>query len=382
MKVNNRINNLDNYHFKKLDDLKSQLIMEGKEVIDLSIGDPDISVESRIINGLIRALYEESYNNYPPYDGLKMLKDEIIKYYKEVYSVNLDDEEVLILIGSKEGISNIIPAVCDIGDELVITSPAYPVYSVCSKLWGARPYTVPLSEKNEFLPDLRYIPDNILRKSKMFFINYPNNPTGAIANEDFYKEIIDICEQNDIVLCNDGAYNEIIETDTKPLSILKYDKNKFCVEFGTFSKTFSMTGFRIGYVVGNKKVISALLKIKSNVDSGVFKPIQCAAIEALHLNRNYVKEIRTIYCERRRTAEKILDKKNIRYYSGKGTFYIWCKVPEKYTTDEFCKKVLFNSNVLITPGYAFGNLGYDYFRIALTKTKEIISKALNKLDSY
>jgi len=254
MKINNRLCNIKEYHFKEIDDIKNKMIAQGKEIIDFGIGDPDISVHKDIIKGLVDSLQYNDFNKYPPYDGINELKKAIIKYYREIFQVYLDMDEVLVLIGSKEGISNIIPAVCDIGDYVIVPNPRYPVYEMCSYLWGCKPYKVPLKEKNNYLIDLSNIPDEIRKKSKLMIINYPNNPTGAIANNKFYNEVLNYCIQNDIVLCNDSAYNEIIRENKEPVSLLQTDLRKKSIEFGTFSKTFNMTGFRIGYAVGNRKV--------------------------------------------------------------------------------------------------------------------------------
>ena len=379
MKINNRLSNVNEYHFKNIDDIKNEISLTGKKIIDLSIGDPDLEVHSKITDALIDGLKEVKYNNYPPYDGIIDLKKAVIKYYHQVYSVSLNLDEVIILIGSKEGISNIIPAVCDIGDCVIVPEPAYPVYSICSKLWGCVPYTVPLKRKEEYLLNTDTIPDEVIKKCKLIFMNYPNNPTGATANSEFYKRIIKFSYDNNIVLCNDSAYNEIIEVDKDAISLMQYDTKRQCVEFGTLSKTYNMTGYRIGYAVGNAKVINAILKIKSNCDSGQFIPVQKAAIAALNLERDYVHYLRKIYDERRKIAKSVLIEKNIDFFDTEGTFYLWCKTPRNYTTNEFCEELLVNHGILVTPGNVFGKLGYDYFRIALTKDKLIIEEALKSL---
>lgn len=379
MKLNNRLLNVNEYHFKKIEDLKNQAILSGKKIIDLSIGDPDLEVHSEITNALIQGLKGDRYNNYPPYDGLIELKKAVIRYYKQVFSVSLNLEEVIILIGSKEGISNIIPAVCDIGDCVIVPEPAYPVYSICSKLWGCVPYTVPLKQKDGYMLNLDDLPLEIIKKCKLIFMNYPNNPTGAIATSEFYKRIIKFSYDNNIVLCNDSAYNEIIKVEEKTTSLMQYDEKRQCVEFGTLSKTYNMTGYRIGYAVGNAKVINALLKIKSNCDSGQFIPVQKAAVAALDLERTYIQNIRKIYDERRDVAKSILLQKNITFFDTQATFYLWCKTPVNYTTNEFCEELLINNGIVVTPGNVFGKLGYDYFRIALTKDVIIIEEALKTL---
>lgn len=382
MKLNDRLNAITEYHFKKIDDIKSKLIEEGKKIYDLGIGDPDIPVNNRIIDALIKAFDYIDFNRYPPYEGINELRKKIIKYYDDVYSVKLKVDEVLILIGSKEGICHLIPAVCNIGDVAIVPNPAYPVYQTCAHLWGVETYEVPLTEDNSYLPVCENIPQEIVKRGKLLTINYPNNPTGAIADEDFYKYIIEFCSKNNIVLCNDGAYNEILDIDCKPTSLLQFDEKRRFIEFGTFSKLFNMTGFRLGYVVGNREIIRRLLKIKSNMDSGQFIPIQYAGIEALKLEADYANYIKNIYMNRKQVAEELLDKHNIRYYKSMGTFYIWCSVPSSYTTDEFCESLIESYGLIVTPGYSFGSLGNNHFRIALTKDVSVLKEVLSLLDNY
>lgn len=382
MKVNNRLASLSEYHFQRLDVVKKKLISEGKILTDLSIGDPDLLVDSRVIGGLIKGLGVKEFNKYPPYDGIEELKRSIIQYYDEVYSVKLSIDEVLILIGSKEGINNIIPAVCGIGDYAIVPQLGYPVYKTCCSLWGVNTYEFELHEANGYLPKLSEIPYEIADKSSMFIVNYPNNPTGATANGSFYREALEFCRKHDIIYVNDGAYNEIIKPKEKPLSVLQYDEKRQCIEFGTFSKTYNMTGFRIGYAVGNKNVIKALLKIKSNVDSGQFIPIQYSALEALKLSRSYVDLNREIYLNRKFETERVLQEHNIQFYKGEGTFYIWCKTPSNYTTEQFCEELLNNYGIVVTPGIAFGSSGSGNFRIALTMDMKDIVCALSKIKKY
>lgn len=382
MKINNRLNQIGEYHFKHLDTIKKSRTLSGEKLIDLSIGDPNLEVDENIKKQLIQSMEEEGFNKYPPYEGIDELKLEVIKYYKQTFDVELKENEVIILIGSKEGISNIIPSVCDIGDMVLVPEPGYPVYYIASRLWGCMPYTIPLKEKNNYLIDLGEISTDVIAKAKLMFINYPNNPTGACANDDFFRNIVNFGVKNNIVICNDNAYCEIIEESKQPKSILQFDKNKQMIEFGSFSKLYNMTGFRIGYAVGNKDVISNLSKVKSNLDSGQFIPIQKAAIAALKLNSKYNYEVQKEYSERRRIAKRILKEKNIKFFDCEGTFYIWCKTPKGYTTYEFCLELINKYGIIVTPGFVFGTLGYDYFRIALTKESDIIENSLLTLDKY
>ncbi|AAK79681.1 LL-diaminopimelate aminotransferase [Clostridium acetobutylicum] len=382
IKINNRLKSIDEYHFKKIEDKKRELIKKGKQIIDLGIGDPDLEVSNRVQNEIIKSLGIKDFNKYPPYSGIEKLKSRVIKYYRDIFQVNLDLDEIIITIGSKEGISSIIPSICDIGDYVIVPNPGYQVYTAASYLWGAVPYKIPLTDKNDYLPNLNVIPQNIALKSKLFFINYPNNPTGAEANKDFFKDIVEFCKKRNIVLVNDSAYNEIIKKESTPISLLQSDEDKKMIEIGSFSKTYNMTGFRVGYVVGNKGVIKALLKVKSNIDSGQFMPVQYAAAEAINLDRNEIKKSREIYDKRRSTAKKILSKKGIKYFDASAAFYIWCSVPKGYSTDEFCDKLLSEYGVVVTPGYCFGNLGYGFFRIALTTKIENIETALSKFEDF
>jgi len=381
MKSNNRLSNISEYHFKDLDMIRRQCIESGINVTDLSIGDPDLPVSKKITDGLRYGLTLNNYNKYPPYEGINELKRGIIKYYSEVYSVKLNMDEVLILIGSKEGINNLIPAVCDFGNFAIVPKPSYPVYEICCKLWGVNTYNIELEKEKAYLPDISKLSNKMLKDSNLFILNYPNNPTGATANSDFYKEIKDLCNKNDIVLCNDAAYNEIIVNYNRPLSLLQNSNNANCIEIGSFSKSYNMTGFRIGYAVGSLKIIKALSKIKTNVDSGQFRPIQYAALEAIKLDRTYINSIRKVYIDRRIETEKALKKLNIKFFPGQGTFYIWCETPENYTTEQFCEKLLKEYGIIVTPGEVFGDEGNRYFRIALTQEKEKIMSVLGSLQS-
>lgn len=382
MKINNRLSGIEEYHFKKIEDLKNKLIKEGKHILDLSIGDPDLPVNKAITDELLNSFNIDGFNKYPPYEGIKELKEKIIKYYDEHFNVKLEEDEVLILIGSKEGINNIIPAVCDIGDFIIVPNPCYQVYVTSPILWGVNTYKLPIRDINNYLPELNKIPENVSKKSKMFIINYPNNPTGAEANGVFFNEIIKFCEKRDIVLVNDSAYIEIVGENKKAISLLQFDKSKKSLEIGSFSKTFNMTGFRIGYVVGNSKVIKELLKVKSNVDSGQFLPIQYAAIKALEIIELEAHKNRKIYDVRREKTKSILKSKNIEYYNSNATFYIWCKIPKGYTTIEFYEKLIWNYGIVTTPGYSFGNLGNGYFRLSLTKDLKDIDKYLSKIEEF
>ena len=375
MKLNNRLNKIGDYGFTKIQS-------ECQSLLNLGVGDPDLKVHPNILRALIKALEEENFNKYPIGSGSTFLKDAVIRYYQDKYNVDLTREEVIILLGSKDGISKIFGCCCDHGDTAIIPGLGYPVYSSICKIWGLDEYQLPLMEKNNYLPVLENIPEIFCRESKLFMINYPNNPTGAVADSWFYRDIVKYCSKYDIILCNDGAYNEIVDENTRAVSLLQYDNSKNSVEFGTFSKIYNMCGFRIGYAVGNKYVIKLLEKLKDNCDSGQFRPIQRAAEEALKLDDAYKKGINMVYDQRRKLVKSILKIKNLNFYDGKGTFYIWCKVPVSYTTDEFCIELAEKYGIITTPGYYFGNSAQGFFRISLTQNSEKLEAYLNKLKVY
>lgn len=377
--MNQRINLLSEYHFKKIDDLKEKLKASGKKYVDLSIGDPDLQLNEKIKNELVYRINLNKYNNYPPYDGITALKDKIIEHYLKVYNVKLTRNQVLILIGSKEGLNNLIPAVCDFNDIVIAPDLGYPVYSKCALLWGCQSYKMRLDEKNHYLPEIHNIPKSILEKSKLMFINYPNNPTGSIGNPEYIKKIVEFCKENEIILCNDAAYMDIVSSDEKSRSLLEYDKELDFIEMGSFSKTFNMTGLRIGYAVGNEDIIAKLAKIKNNVDSGQYVPIQYAAVEALNIYEEYIKEIRGIYDNRRNVAYEMLEKNKMKYYRGKGAFYVWCQCPNKLNCNEYAEWLIEEKSLIVTPGICFGDEYDEYFRIALTKDEEEIKRALESL---
>lgn len=380
MKINNRLNLIPEKSFYSLNEIAGKLKNKNRKIYDFGVGDPSLKLRPEIIDGLIQGIRKDKWNNYPPYDGIVELKREIIKYYKNLYNVDLNEEQVIVTIGSKDAIVGLIPAVCNFNDSIIVTEPSYPVYkSVCS-LWGVHYNKIPISSSNNYLPNLN-ISERILNESKMLLINYPNNPTGAAANESFYQDIIKFADKYNLVLVNDGAYNEIV-FNCKPISILQYDNNKKTVEIGSFSKIFNMTGFRIGYAVGNSEVLKAMMKIKRNLDSGQFIPIQYAAINALRLGEKYRNDICSEYYNRKEKLISILESKNIKFFNSKGSIYLWCNVPKGYSNDEFCYEMVEKYGIIVSPGYNFGTTSYNHFRIALTGSTEIIEEAFSKLSVY
>lgn len=364
------------YFFEELDRLKKEY---GEEVIDFGIGDPDLPTDERIINSLCEACKNPRYHRYSPYQGFKELREKVKEWYDKRFEIKLDeDKEVLVLIGSKEGLSHLPYVILDEGDYAIIPSPSYPAYKNACRMAKAEIYEVFSSEENDFYPDLSSIPDEILMRTKIFYINYPNNPTGQTTNPEFFKEILKLAEKYDFLVVNDFVYSEIYYKEP-PESILKYDREKrFSLEVHSFSKTFNMTGWRLGFCVGNHEVIDNLLRFKSTIDNSQFGAIQEAGITALSLVDEIGENMRNIYRKRKEKVLNFLKGKNIEFFEPRATFYIWAKTPaDSY---EFCINTLKKTKVLITPGEGFGEGGKGFMRFSLTVSEEKIDIALKRLE--
>jgi len=383
VKPASRVEKIPPYLFARIDKKKEEVRKKGIDLIDFGIGDPDIPTPKYIINKMIEAASDPKNHRYPSYEGMLEYRKAVAQWYKKRFNVELNpDDEVVALIGSKEGIAHMPWAYLENGDIALIPSPGYPVYKITTLLSGGTPYIMPLKEENGFLPDYDIIPENILQKAKIMFINYPNNPTGAHANDEFYKKTIDIAKKYDILICHDAAYSEIAYDNYVPKSILEFDKEKkYSVEFHSLSKTYCMTGWRIGFAVGNKDAIYNLGKLKTNIDSGVFQAIQYAAIEALTGDQSSVEEIKAIFQKRRDLVIDGLNSIGINVTKPLATFYIWAKVPAGYTSENFCEKLLEDAGIVVTPGNGFGDEGEGYFRISITISEDRILEAMKRLKS-
>ncbi|MDI6785523.1 MAG: LL-diaminopimelate aminotransferase [bacterium] len=376
-----RIKELPPYLFVKIDNMKNEALKKGMDLIDLGIGDPDQETPSFIIKAFEEAIKNGKHHHYPSNYGLIDLRIAISQWYKERFQVNLNPEnEILPLIGSKEGIGHIPLAFVNPGDIVLVPNPAYPVYQAATTLAGGQSYDIPLLEENGFLPNLDNIDPFILKKSKMLFLNYPNNPTGAVANKEYFEKVVKFAKRNNIIVCHDAAYTEIYFDQQKPLSFLEIEEAKEVgIEFHSFSKTYCMTGWRIGFAVGNSKIIKGLAKVKSNLDSGVFQAIQMSAIAALKKSHDFVNNLCKIYQERRDIIVDGLNKLNWETKKPKATFYIWIKVPPGYTSSELCKTLIEKIGIITTPGIGFGRHGEGYIRAALTVDKNRLQEAIIRL---
>jgi len=375
-----RVKHLPPYLFAAIDTMKQQALKKGTDLIDLSIGDPDIPTPSQIVKAMKKAVENPVHHRYPSYEGMLSFRQAVAKWYKRRFHVNLDPgTEVLSLIGSKEGIGHIPLAFINPGDTVLVPSPGYPVYPIGTLFAGGNSYFMPLKEENNFLPDLDRVPKNILQKAKLIFINYPNNPTSATAPADFFKEVIRIALRYNIIVCHDASYTEIYY-DEKPLSFMQIPGAKDVgIEFHSLSKTYNMTGWRIGFAVGNREVLGGLGKIKTNIDSGVFQAVQDAATVALDMRQEDLAPIRRIYQERRNILYNGLTKLGMNLMKPKATFYLWAKVPPHFTSMGFATHLLDKTGVLATPGNGFGDAGEGYIRFALTASFGRIQEAVERI---
>ena len=375
-----RIKTLPPYLFAAIDQMKKEALSKGADLIDLSIGDPDIPTPNHIVEAMKKAVEKPEHHRYPSYEGMLSFRQAVSDWYKKRFNVDLDPEkEVLSLIGSKEGIGHIPLAFVDPGDIVLVPSPGYPVYPVGTKFAGGIPYFMPLKEENSFLPDIDSIPEDVCKKAKLIFINYPNNPTSAVAGESFYKKVIEFAKKYNIIVCHDAAYSEVYYEE-KPISFMQIDGAKEVgIEFHSLSKTYNMTGWRIGFAVGNKDVLAGLGKVKTNLDSGVFQAIQEASIVALDTDDSILKEIRDIYKERRDILYEGLKRAGFELRKPMATFYLWVKVPRGTNSINFVAKLLKEAEVLCTPGVGFGEHGEGYIRFALTQSKERIKEAVERI---
>jgi len=381
MKIAQRIQTIPPYLFAEIDKKKEEAIKRGVDIINLGIGDPDQPTPDNIIEKLRERVKDPKTHNYPPYAGTAEFRQAVALWYKKRFGVDLDpDKEVMALIGSKEGIAHIFLAFIDPGDFSLIPDPGYPVYKTGTLFANGFPYTMPLLEENDFLPDLEEIDEEIAQRAKLMFINYPNNPTAAVANKDFFEKVVKFAKKYDILVCHDFAYSEMTFDDYKANSFLEVDGAKEVgIEFHSLSKTYNMTGWRLGFAVGNRDAISALSIIKTNIDSGVFKAIQQAGIEALTGPQDNIEKMNKIYTGRRNVIINGLNKLGWDLKPTKATFYIWLPILNKMGSIEFSNLLLEKTGIIVTPGIGYGKYGEGFVRIALTVDEKRLEEAMERL---
>lgn len=374
-----RINSLPPYLFATIDKAKAEAIKKGVDVINLSIGDPDLPTPKHIVEAMKKSVENPARHRYPSYEGMLSFRTAAAKWYKKTMNVELNPEdEVLTLIGSKEGIAHVPLAFLNPSDISLVPDPAYPVYNIGSILADGKPYKMPLLAENDFLPDLEAIPSNIARKAKLMFLNYPNNPTSAIASLKFFKEVVDFANENDIIVIHDNAYSEMTYDGYKAPSFLSVSGAKEVgIEVHSLSKTYNMTGWRLGFAVGNRDVLSGLGKVKTNVDSGAFEAVQEAGIAALSSSQDCVRDMNKVYKERRDVLVTGLKKLGLEVKPPKATFYVWARV--KGSSSDFAKMLLGKAGIVATPGVGFGEYGEGYVRFALTQPVDKINEAVGRM---
>ncbi|MDD4939635.1 MAG: LL-diaminopimelate aminotransferase [Candidatus Omnitrophica bacterium] len=380
-KLSRKIQSLPPYLFLEIDKAKRRARAEGRDIIDLGIGDPDQPTPKEIIEKLNKSALDPATHRYALDQGMPVLRGAIAQWYRERFNVKLDPEtEILPLIGSKEGIAHFPLAFLNEGDYSLVPDPCYPPYKGGTIFAGGKPYIMPLKEENAFLPDLKKIPAAILRKARLIFVNYPNNPTSAIAREDFYERIVEFARENNLIVISDLAYSEIAFDGYRPASFLGTSGARgIGIEFHSLSKTCNMTGWRVGWACGSAELISALAKVKSNIDSGIFSAIQLAGVTALEGSKHHIEDMCRLYQGRRDLLISGLNSLGWRADAPKATFYAWLKIPEKISSIKFSELLLEKANIVVTPGVGFGKNGEGYIRMALTVPKERILEAVQRL---
>jgi len=379
--LSERLSKLPPYLFVEISRKIAEKKARGEKVISFGIGDPDLPTPANIIERLCQAAHDPVNHRYPETEGLPELRQAIANWYRRRFGVELDPhEEVLPLIGSKEGIGHLSFCLLDPGDLALIPDPAYPVYSASTRLAGGEPYFLPLTEENNFLPELDAIPAEVAQRAKVLWLNYPNNPTAAVADLPFFERAVAFAKKHDLFLCHDAAYTEVAYDGFRPPSLLQVPGAKEVgVEFHSCSKSYNMTGWRIGMVVGNKRVVDALMRFKSNLDSGIPQAIQQAAIEALSGPQNAIAEHNEVYRRRRDKLLATLKMLGLQARKPLASLYIWARVPEGFTSEKFAAKLLDEAGVVVTPGTGYGQYGEGYIRLSLTLPDEELEEGLARL---
>jgi len=376
-----RLKRLPPYLFVEIDKAKSKARNEGRDIIDLGVGDPDIPTPKFIQDALNKAVRDPSTHRYSLDQGIPEFRNAAARWLKVRFGITMDaDSQIYPLIGSKEGIAHIPLAFINAGDAVLVPDPCYPPYRSGTIFAGGEIIHMPLLESNRFLPDLKAINHHLLHKAKMIFINYPNNPTAAVCDRKFLQNVVEFAKKHKLIVCSDAAYSEITFDGYRAPSIFEVDgAGEVAVEFHSLSKTFNMTGWRIGFACGNAGIIEGLAKVKSNIDSGIFSAIQRAGAVALDNYDRHIKSVIKVYEERRNILVDGLNSVGLKVERPKATFYVWAKVPQRYTSATFAKALLENCDIVATPGNGFGDHGEGYVRFAVTVDKKRIMEAVERI---
>jgi LL-diaminopimelate aminotransferase len=379
IKTADRLQTVEEYYFSKKLREVNLLKANGKPIINLGIGSPDLEPPQKVKDSLVASLLDPSAHKYQSYQGLLELREAITAFYKEQFQVPLSPKtEVLPLMGSKEGIMHISMAFLNEGDVALIPNPGYPTYAAVTKLVGAKPVFYDLKEENEWLPNLLELEQSDLSKVKLMWLNYPHMPTGATATNKFFEDVIVFAKRNNILVVNDNPYSFIL--NEYPRSILKYkDAKDVCLELNSLSKTFNMSGWRVGMVLGKSDYIDAILKVKSNMDSGMFYGIQKGAIEALKCSKMWYISLNSVYEQRRKLVWQLADALNCTYDEHTTGLFVWAKLPPLVKAEEFIDVILKNNSIFIAPGTIFGSNGEGYIRFSLCAPIEEIEEAITRI---
>lgn len=375
----NRLNSVQEYYFsRKLKEVR-QLISEGKPVINMGIGSPDLSPDKSVIEAIQKAMFDDKAHEYQSYQGLPELRKGFADFYSNKFGVNIDyNLEILPLMGSKEGIMHISLAFLNEGDEVLIPNPGYPTYASVTELVQAKPIYYDLTEENDWQPNFEHLEQTDLSKVKIMWVSYPHMPTGANATLELFEKLIAFGKKHQILIINDNPYSFVLNEN--PLSILQIDGAKdIALELNSLSKTYNMAGWRVGMVLGNTKLIDAILKVKSNMDSGMFYGIQKGAIEALKLDNNWFNHQNEIYTKRRNLIFQLAEKLNCTYSKEAVGMFVWAKLPEGIPAEEFIDTILIEKHIFITPGTIFGSNGNGYIRFSLCVSEEKIEEAISRI---
>ncbi len=381
MQLSRLIQDLPPYHFADAKKRIAKRRAAGVDVISLSMGDPDLPAPQAVIDRLCSALQNPENTRYPEYAGMRALHEAIAAWFERRFAVRLTPEhDILPLLGSKEGLVYSAAAVLNAGDISLIPDPYYPVYITASTSVGAEPYMLSLLEEHSYLPQLDNIPQDVLAKSRLLWLNYPNNPTAASADRRFFEEVVAFARRHNLAIIHDMAYAEVYFDDFRPMSILQIPgASEVAVELHSLSKTYNMAGFRVGMVVGNAELIEAVGRLKSNIDSGMFRPVQYAAIEALQLPESWIEQRNALYRRRRDVLVAGCNAIGMRTQTPGAGLYVWAAVPGGFTSRDFANWLFDKTGVFVTPGTNFGDAGEGYVRISLTVPEERIEAALQRM---
>lgn len=381
IQIATRMEMIPSYLFAAIDRMKEAAIVRGVDIINLSIGDPDLPIPTPVVESLGEAAKDPKHHKYPSYVGMLAFRKAVADWYSRRFKVVLDPaDEVLTLLGSKEGIGHMHLAFVNPGDIVLVPSPCYQVYPIGTSFSGGISHMMPLTKKNEFLPDLSAIPKDVAKKAKLMWLNSPNNPTSVVMTKDYFKRVVEFAHEYQVIVCHDAAFSEIYYDGRRPPSFMEVEGAKDVgVEFHSLSKTYNMTGWRIGYAVGQKEILTGLGKVKSNLDSGMFEVVQVAGTVALGLDDSITDNFREIYQERRDTLISGLKKLGLEVDTPSATFCAWVKVPKSYTSTTFTVHLLEKAGIVTTPGNAFGALGEGYVRMTLCTSKERLAEAIERI---